>query len=110
MTQGEFPTAPVPKGYHDLARTLQEALEQASQGKGEERHGHGKPFTDQPIFEIGRMLGDTGGHAYQIMKKAQEAYHMTGREQHDAAVRELLGVINYAAAAILLIREQKGTR
>jgi hypothetical protein len=92
-------------GFEPLAGVLSEALAQASNGKGQERHGGGKPFLRQPIMEIARMTGDTGGHTFQIMKKAQEANRMVGRGQHDAAVREYLGVINYAAAAILLIRE-----
>lgn len=91
--------------YQSLAGVLQAALNHASAEKGHERHSDGQPFLDQPIMEIARLLGDTGGHSYQIMKKAQEANRMVKREQFDAAVQEYLGVINYAAAAILLIRE-----
>lgn len=91
--------------YASLQGILQMALDQASSGKGRERHSDDKPFLDQPIMEIARILNGTGGHAYQIMKKAQEANRMVGREQYNAAVAEYLGVINYAAAAILLIRE-----
>ncbi|QND53448.1 hypothetical protein HB779_17305 [Phyllobacterium sp. 628] len=91
--------------YGSLAGILQAAHDQAATGKGHGRHADEKPFLEQPIMEIARMLGDTGGHSYQIMKKAQEANRMVKRKQHDAAVREFLGVINYAAAAILLIRE-----
>lgn len=91
--------------YGSLAGILQAAHDQAARGKGHDRHADDKPFLNQPIMEIARMLGDTGGHAYQIMKKAQEANRMVRRAQYDAAVQEYLGVINYAAAAILLIRE-----
>lgn len=91
--------------YSSLAGILQMALDQAASGKGRERHSDDKPFLEQPIMEIARMLNGTGGHAYQIMKKAQEANRMVAREQLNAAVAEYLGVINYAAAAILLIRE-----
>lgn len=92
--------------YQALAGVLQAALDQAATGKGSARHSDGDtPFLEQPIMEIARMLGDTGGHSYQIMKKAQEANRMVRRGQYDAAVSEYLGVINYAAAAILLIRE-----
>lgn len=106
-----MPTMPEPVNanaephYASLAGVLQSALNQAQAGKGAERHADGKPFLDQPIMEIARMLGDVGGHSFQIMKKAQEANRMVRREQYDAAVHEFLGVINYAAAAILLIRE-----
>jgi len=103
--QTEPITAAAHPEYQSLAGILQAALDQAQSGKGQERHGGSKPFLQQPIMEIARMLGGTGGHSYQIMKKAQEANRMTSREQYDAAVREYLGVINYAAAAILLIRE-----
>lgn len=92
--------------YASLAGALQAALDQAATGKGSARHSDGDtPFLEQPIMEIARMLGDTGGHSYQIMKKAQEANRMVRRGQYDAAVSEYLGVVNYAAAAILLIRE-----
>lgn len=105
MSDSQLIEVQVPLGFIPLAGTLLAALDQAASGKGQERHGGGKPFLEQPIMEIARMLDGTGGHAFQIMKKAQEANRMVGREQYDAAVREYLGVINYAAAAILLIRE-----
>ena len=41
----------------------------------------------------------------QAIKKAQEATGMLNRGEKDAAIRELLGVINYAAAAVHLIKE-----
>jgi hypothetical protein len=98
-----MPTEPA---FASLAGILQAAHDQAASGKGRERHSDDKPFLDQPIMEIARMLAGIDGHSFQIMKKAQEAARMVRREQFDAAVRELLGVINYAAAAVLLIREQ----
>jgi len=92
--------------YAPLAYVLHEAYDQAAKGKGHERHADGKAFVDQPIFEIARMLHGIDGQTFQIMKKAQEAARMVRNGQHDAAVRELLGAINYAAAAVLHIREQ----
>lgn len=92
--------------YAPLAAILQEAYDQAATGKGKERHANDRPFIDQPILEIGRMCGpgfDTG----QSIKKQQEAMGMLARGEDDAAIRELLGAINYAAAAIILIRERK---
>lgn len=103
-----IPQQPIIMGdpdYATLAGILQAAHDQAANGKGAERHAEGNPFLDQPIMNIARMLGDTGGHAYQIMKKAQEAHRMVKRDQFEAAEREVLGIINYAAAMILLIRE-----
>lgn len=97
-------------GYESLERILSDAYEQASGGKGAERHANAKPFDDQPIMQITRLLD---GHpvaalAYQVVKKTIEAgrlYHIKGP---DAAVRELHGAINYAAATVLRIQELAG--
>ena len=93
---------PVAKGYEPLGGILDAALHQAQAGKGKERHANGKPFLQQPIMEIGRMVGP-GYATGQAMKKAQESARLPTRE---AQVRELLGAINYLAAAALLIEEQ----
>lgn len=90
-----------PTNYEELADVLQEAFRQASEGKGEERHANGKAFGDQPIMVIPAMLGSIEGQIYQVIKKAQEANSMAKRGEDDAAKRELYGVINYAAAAIM---------
>ncbi len=82
------------------------ALEQASHGKGAERHGQGKPFDQQPMMQISRMLnGSPVGCMYQAIKKTQEASRMDA----DAAQRELLGAINYLAGAYLLLEEMMET-
>lgn len=91
--------------YAALADVLNDAYMQAARGKGNKRHSAGKPFLEQPILEIVRMLDGVDGHAYQIMKKAQEASRMVTREQYSSAVAEFYGVINYAAAAVIRIRE-----
>lgn len=91
-------------GYESLAAVLNEALDQASHGKGKERHANGRDFLDQPIMEIGRMVG-VGYQTGQAMKKTQEAVGMLNRDQKDRAIAELLGAINYLAAAVILIRE-----
>ena len=92
--------ATAPEGYEALAHILDAALMQAADGKGSERHGNGLPFTSQPMQSITGMVG-LGFPIGQVMKKAQEAAGMASRGQTDAARRELLGVINYAAGAIL---------
>jgi len=89
-------------GYENLARILQGAYNQSAKGKGKHRHANNKPFEKQPIMAIGGMVG-VGGHTYQVCKKAQEATSMVAREEYDAAIAEMRGVIVYAAAAILLI-------
>jgi len=92
--------------YAPLRRVLDAAYEQAANGKGKERHANDKPFDRQPIMEIARMVGP-GYQLGQAMKKSQEAFGMLGRGQPDRAQAELLGAINYIAAAYLLIEEGK---
>lgn len=92
------------EGYEDLTRILNEALEQATSGKGKERHAGGKPFDKQPIMEIARMTGlayQTG----QAMKKIQESHTLLEIKGKEAAINELRGAIIYLAAAIKTIEE-----
>lgn len=90
--------------YQPLKDVLKSAYAQAASGKGKERHANDKPFLEQPIMEIGRMVG-MGYQTGQAMKKAQEAGGMVQRMQYEAARAELLGAINYLAAAYILIGE-----
>lgn len=99
------PVRTIDLDYAPLASVLNDAFQHSASGKGHDRHSAGKPVLEQPILEIARMLEGIDGHAYQIMKKAQEASRMVTREQHNAAVAELYGIINYAAAAVIRIRE-----
>lgn len=91
----------IEKGYEPLAKVLQMALDQSQKGKGRQRHATDKPFMEQPIMNIGRMVG-TGYNTGQAMKKAQESSRM----EPARAIAELLGAINYLASAVLLIEEQ----
>ena len=91
----------IEKGYEPLARVLQMALDQSQKGKGRQRHATDKPFMEQPIMNIGRMVG-TGYNTGQAMKKAQESSRM----EPARAIAELLGAINYLASAVLLTEEQ----
>jgi hypothetical protein len=91
-------------GFDDLKAVLDEAFRQSAEGKGAERHGRGVPFNRQPILEIQRMVGP-GFAMGQAAKKASEAAGMVARGDREAACRELLGTIVYAAAAIIAIRE-----
>lgn len=92
----EWVNVTVRNGYNDLFIVLQQALWQAQDGKGSERHGNGLSFTEQPALTITRAVG-RGFPLGQAMKKIQESQRMGD----DAAKRELLGAINYLAAAIL---------
>lgn len=93
---------PVEPGYEPLADILDAALDQAQRGKGKERHANDRQFIQQPIMEIGRMVGP-GFAIGQAIKKGQEATRLSSGS---AQVRELLGAINYLAAAVLLIEEE----
>lgn len=88
--------------YTSLALVLQRAFDQASDGKGSERHATGQPFEAQPMQTISELLGSHDGLLFQAMKKIQESQRLP----HDAAVRELLGAINYISGAIIY-REAK---
>ena len=86
------------EGYDELLAVLKEAYEQASIGKGRERHAHGnKPFTDQQILTGQRKYG-MGFALGQADKKMEEAFHMPN---WTSARRDLLGALVYVSAAIL---------
>lgn len=96
----EWVKVTVQPAYYDLFIVLQKALYQAQDGKGAERHGNGLSFLEQPALTITRAVG-LGFPLGQAMKKIQESQRM----DTDAAKRELLGAINYLAAAILFLDE-----
>lgn len=84
--------------YQHLARVLQAALEQASQGKGKERHAlDGEAFEDQQIVQLGEWLGSNHFQLGQACKKILESARLSPeRRRH-----ELLGAICYIAAAVI---------
>jgi len=89
--------------YDELSRVLHAAYEQASGGKGAARHSQGQRFEHQPIVALQRLYGP--GFAYgQVAKKMEEAQRM----DRDAAVRELLGAINYLAAVVVYLEGEQG--
>lgn len=93
--EGTDPTA-APCPYARLREVLHQAFLQASEGKGRVRHGSDKVFEDQVSGRITDEVGP-GYPVGQAVKKALES----GRLEKDAAVRELLGSINYLALAII---------
>lgn len=84
--------------YLPLLRTFLGALEQAAYGKGRERHANDRPFTEQPILTMARMLDSDAGLAQQVIKKTIEARSLPSKT---ARINELRGTLVYAAAMIL---------
>lgn len=94
------------EGYERLADVLERAFDQAATGKGAERHADDKPFHQQPMQTIGDRRG-VGFILGQADKKSEEAQGMANRGQVDAAVRELLGAINYLAGAVIWLERHR---
>ncbi len=90
-----------------LRRILDEAFDQAANGKGRERHGNGLGFLDQPVMTITREVG-LGFPLGQAIKKTRESLVLLGKSP-EMAKNELLGAMVYLAAAALHI-EQENSR
>lgn len=86
-------------GYDVLRRVLARAVEQASAGKGRERHAHDEPFDQQKIVLLAKW---SGGPAFDVGQACKKALEST-RLPKERAVAELLGAINYLAAAVILL-------
>ncbi len=87
--------------YAALKRVLEGAFDQASCGKGKERHAQNpEPFEKQQIVEIGKRLqgNPAAGPLFQAVKKVYESSVLPS----DRAIQELYGAINYIAAAVLI--------
>lgn len=95
-------TIEAPDGYGSLALAFGAALDQASRGKGSERHAEkGEPFSSQLICAIPERLGP-GGECFclgQAVKKICESRRLPP----ERARAELLGAMNYLAAAWILL-------
>lgn len=94
----------VPQGYEALGEVLQAAVDQASKGKGKERHSCGEPFDQQMIVWNGMQARNIGFAVGQAVKKATEAQRLPA----GADVAELLGAINYLAAAVITAERLRG--
>lgn len=90
-------------GYEALEGVLARAYEQAASGKGAERHAQAQaqPFDEQPMQKLIDLYGP-GFALGQAAKKGQEAMRM----DTPAAVRELLGAINYLAGTVIHLEKQ----
>lgn len=94
---------------HPLEFVFADVLDQVTKGKGSERHGEteggrGLTFSEQPIMTITRYVGN-GYPLGQAMKKLSEVPALMKHKGRDAAYKEILGAIAYAAAAALYIKE-----
>lgn len=104
------PSDDVPENDHEryryLRRIFADALDQAQSGKGKDRHAlPGENFQDQQIVKLCLWMQSNHGDIFQAAKKAIESTRM----EYAAARHELLGAINYLAAAVItldLLREQ----
>lgn len=86
--------------YASLTFVLNEAFQQASGGKGKERHANdGEPFEEQKICTITRSVG-LGYPLGQAMKKTEESLRLGVR-----GLPELLGAINYLCAGYIVMKE-----
>ena len=93
----------VPHGYEKLGNVFCMAIEQSAYGKGKERHATGEPFHEQPICGITRRVG-MGYPFGQTEKKIEESQRL----DNDAAIFELIGAINYLAAAVIVKSDAVG--
>ena len=95
-------TIDIPEGYESLGLALGEAVAQASRGKGADRHAEkGERFSDQLIMSIPKRLGE-GGECFCLGQAAKKIFE--SRRLAPAPARaELLGAINYLAAAWSLL-------
>lgn len=86
---------------HPLYEAFDDAVKQATKGKGERHGGDKTPFMDQPWHNISKHTG-VGGLIFQMVKKAQEA---CGKDDQEAFERELLGALVYGGAAYLYVKK-----
>ena len=87
--------------YKSLVDVFIRAYERAAVGKGHAHHSHGEKFEDQCICRGARVFG-LGGVLFQIGKKNEQ---ITKMETNDQKIKELLDIINYAAAGVIVLDE-----
>ena len=88
--------------YQSLVNVLNEAYNRASQGKGKDRHATGEDFSDQPIVTEGKNFYVIG-NLQQIRKKCFEILRLDPERGRN----ELLDIIVYAAASVIIIDQRK---
>jgi len=88
--------------YESLVEVLKMAYERAAVGKGHAHHSRGEPFEEQWICRGTRIFG-LGGPLFQIGKKIEQVEKMSNPGEK---INELLDVINYSAACVLILLEE----
>lgn len=94
--------------YESLRDEFENAIKQASGGKGKERHARkGQDFEDQVMCSVQRLLVDhpLGGLAYQVIKKTIESGRLYQDKGADNAVKEIYGAMNYLGGMNILYKE-----
>lgn len=105
MEQAELGDSFDVPGYERLTDVLEAAYDQAARGKGAERHADNLPFHEQPMQSIADEHG-IGFITGQARKKTEEALGMLNRGDGSAAIKEILGAINYLAGAVIYIEDR----
>lgn len=93
-------------GFERLRKVYAAAVEQTKSGKGADRHGSGEAFEKQLIVTIGEHLGSNHFELGQAIKKLIESSRLAARGEVDKARSELLGALNYTAAAYLMLESK----
>lgn len=88
-------------GYERLFHHLAKAYEQASAGKGAERHADSRPFDQQPMQTLALENG-AGFLTGQACKKITEALQMS---EPDRALHELHGALVYIVGACIFLED-----
>lgn len=82
---------------HPLFKIFKQAIDQAQNGKGEERHGQGKPFMQQPW----RRLGDVYGSEYFFAKADHKLETATRLVAKELRLTLRLQALNHIAMGLL---------
>jgi hypothetical protein len=85
--------------YSSLKNVFEQAFQQASEGKGKERHANNEPYEQQKIVKLNEFIGSNHGLIYQACKKSIESTRL----EKERAKAEILGAINYLAAAYIVL-------
>lgn len=89
--------------YERLFQVYIDALQQAQDGKGKERHGEPVAFEQQCGCRNARNFG-IGFALGQAVKKAEETMRLPTTERKLA---EIYGAMNYLAMAAIILKEQQ---